>query len=157
GKNVTRFKEGDEVVINPSLRWQANSEAPPEHFDILGMRDHGTFAEKIAIHEDYVELNTDHLTSDHAGVIALGALTAYRARFTKENFKRGQTVFIPGAGGGVATYLIIFDKHAGGRVITTSRDAEKREKAKKILGADVVLSTNSDWEEALKEETVDIV
>ncbi|HLQ74024.1 MAG TPA: zinc-binding dehydrogenase [Bacillota bacterium] len=157
GKNVTRFKEGDEVIINPSLRWQENSEAPPENFDILGMPDHGTFAEKIAIHEDQVELKPDHLTWEHAGVLSLAALTAYRALFTKGNFKRGQTVFIPGAGGGVATYLIIFAKHAGGRVITTSRDAEKREKAKKILGADIVLSTNSDWEEALKEETVDIV
>src|SRR5690625_7611487 len=38
GEGVTDFNSGDEVIINPALRWFKTSDAPPEGFDILGMR-----------------------------------------------------------------------------------------------------------------------
>lgn len=157
GEEVTRFNVGDEVIINPSLYWHENSDAPPEGFDILGMPDHGTLAEKIAISGEQVEKKPEHLTWEQAGVLALSALTGYRALFTQGKFKRGQTVFIPGAGSGVATFMIIFAKHAGGKVIATSRSAEKRKQTKEILGADLVIDTNSDWQKELKDETIDLV
>src|SRR5690625_45521 len=47
GEDVTNVEVGDEVIINPSLRWYENSDAPPKDFDILGMPDHGTLAEKV--------------------------------------------------------------------------------------------------------------
>lgn len=49
GEAVTGLQIGDEVIINPALRWDENSDAPPQEFDILGMPDHGTFAEKIVL------------------------------------------------------------------------------------------------------------
>lgn len=156
GKGVTRFNKGDEVIINPSLRWEKKSAAPPEDFDILGMPDHGTFAEKIAISVEQIEKKPSHLTWEQSGVLALGALTGYRALFTRGQFQAGETIFIPGAGSGVATYLIIFAKHIGAKVIVTSRSEEKRQQAKD-LGADIVLATNSDWEKKLKSETIDLV
>src|SRR5690625_2324906 len=55
GEGVDQFAIGDELIINPSLRWEKNSDAPPEQFDILGMPDHGTFAEKIVISANQVE------------------------------------------------------------------------------------------------------
>src|SRR5699024_10588679 len=55
GENVTGVQVGDEVIINPALRWDDNSDAPPEGFDILGMPDDGTLAEKIVIAADQVE------------------------------------------------------------------------------------------------------
>src|SRR5690625_5798188 len=39
GEGVNQFEVGDEVIINPSLGWEKNSDAPPEGFDILGMPD----------------------------------------------------------------------------------------------------------------------
>ncbi|RDW18042.1 zinc-binding dehydrogenase [Oceanobacillus chungangensis] len=156
GEGVTRFKVGDEVIINPSLRWFDNSDAPSKEFDLLGMPDHGTFAEKIAISEEQLEMKPENLSWEEAGVLALSALTGFRALFTKGNLKEGDTVFIPGAGSGVATYLIAFSKNAGARVIVTSRSKEKQNLAKE-LGADVVLDTNSDWQKELANETVDLV
>lgn len=156
GADVSDFSVGDEVIINPALRWHDESVAPPEGFDILGMPDHGTFAEKMAISADQVEKKPSHLSWDEAGVLALSALTGYRALFTKGELKEGDTVFIPGAGSGVATYLIMFAKSIGAKVIVTSRSEEKREKAKE-LGADIVLDTTSDWAEELAGETVDLV
>ncbi|WP_337020066.1 zinc-binding dehydrogenase [Oceanobacillus massiliensis] len=156
GEGVTRFQIGDEVIINPALRWYDNSDAPPAEFDILGMPDHGTFAEKIAISEEQVERKPQNLSWEEAAVFSLAALTGYRALFTKGQIKRGETVFIPGAGSGVATYLISFAKDVGARVIVSSRSEDKRNKARE-LGADKAIDTNSSWEEELASETIDIV
>ena len=156
GTNVQHVTIGEEVIINPALRWDENSDAPPESFDILGMPDDGTLAEKIVIAADQVEKKPAHLSWEEAGVLALASLTGYRALFTKGQIKKGDTVFIPGAGSGVATYIIQFAKAAGARVIVTSRSEAKRDQALKI-GADLAIDTASDWNEVLQGETVDLV
>lgn len=156
GEGVTVFAVGDEVIINPALRWYDNSDAPPEDFDILGMPDHGTFAEKIAISAEQIEKKPAHLTWEEAAVLALAGVTGYRALFTKGDLQAGETVFIPGAGSGVATYLIAFAKNSGARVIVTSRSEDKRNQALQ-LGADIALDTAGDWQQALANETIDLV
>lgn len=156
GENVTSVKVGNEVVINPALRWNENSVAPPASFDILGMPDNGTFAEKIVIHADQVEPKPKHLSWEEAAAVALAGMTGYRAMFTKGSLEAGETVLIPGAGSGVATFLIQFAKNIGARVIVTSRSEEKRQQALAI-GADLAIDTNGDWEDALKDETIDLV
>ncbi|WP_164669231.1 zinc-binding dehydrogenase [Virgibacillus doumboii] len=156
GEGVSELSVGDEVIINPALGWEKNSDAPPEGFDILGMPDHGTFTEKIVLPAGQVEPKPEHMTREEAGVLALAGLTGFRALFTKGELKEGDTVFIPGAGSGVATYLIQFAKNVGARVIVTSRSEEKRQQAES-LGADMTLDTNSDWPEELKNETIDLV
>lgn len=156
GSGVKNFQVDDEVIINPALGWDLNSAAPPEGFEILGMPDHGTFAEKIVLSAEQVEKKPSHLTWEEAGVLALPAMTGYRALFTKAQVKEGDTVFIPGAGSGVATYLIQFAKVVGAKVIVSSRSEEKKKKALGI-GADRAISTNSDWEKELAAEQIDIV
>ncbi len=110
GEGVTEFSVGDEVIINPSLGWYENSDAPPEQFEILGMPDNGTFAEYIVLSAEQLEKKPEHLSWDEAGVLALSGLTGYRALFTRGKAAKGETVFIPGAGSGVATFLIQFAK-----------------------------------------------
>jgi len=156
GEGVTAVEVGDEVVINPGLRWAQNSDAPPEGFDILGMPDHGTFAEKIAISVEQLEKKPAHLSWEEAGGLALPALTGYRALFTKGQLKKGDTLFIPGAGSGVATFLIQFAKNVGATVIVTSRSEDKLAQAKEI-GADIAIPTDSDWVKELEGQTIDLV
>ncbi|WP_409250900.1 zinc-binding dehydrogenase [Bacillus sp. SCS-153A] len=156
GDGVTNVSEGDEVIINPGLGWAHNSDAPPEGFEIVGLPDHGTFAEYIVLPAENVEKKPDHLNWEEAGVLSLAALTAYRVLFTRAKIKEGDTVLIPGIGSGVGTFLLKFAKAAGARVIVTSRSNEKQNKALE-LGADLSIATNSDWNEELKDETIDIV
>lgn len=156
GNGVTNWKVGDEVIINPSLRWYENSDFPPEDFEILSLPDNGTFAEKIAISAEQLEPKPAYLSLEEASVIGISPLTGYRALFTKGQIQAGQTVFIPGAGSGVATFLIQIAKNIGARVIVTSRSEEKRQAALKI-GADLAIDTNSDWSKELEEETIDLV
>lgn len=156
GSKVTKWKEGDEVIINPSLNWFENSIAPPANFDILGMPDHGTFAEYIVISEEQLERKPKHLSLEEASVIALAGLTGYRALVTKGQVDKNITVLIPGASSGVATYMIQLAKAIGARVIVTSRSEHKRQKAIE-LGADLAIDTNGDWQNELANEQIDLV
>lgn len=156
GPNVEGFSIGDEVVINPSLHWKEKTDAPPEDFQILGLPNHGTFAEKITISADNIELKPKHLTWEEAGVLPLAALTAYRALFTRANIKSSDAILLPGIGSGAVTFLLLFAKAVGARVIVTSRSEFKRKKALE-LGADLAIDSNSDWDDVLKGEKVDTV
>jgi zinc-binding alcohol dehydrogenase/oxidoreductase len=156
GDGVTNVAVGDEVIINPGLGWAKNSDAPPEGFEIVGLPGHGTFAGYISLPAENVERKPEHLNWEEAGVLSLAALTAYRVLFTRAKVKEGDTVLIPGIGSGVGTFLLKFAKAAGAKVIVTSRSEDKQKKAME-LGADLAVSTNSDWEKELKGETVDIV
>ena len=156
GNDVKRFDVGQEVIINPSLGWEQNSDVPPEGFNIVGFPDDGTFAEYIVLPESQVEKKPTQLSWDEAGVLGLAALTAYRALFTRGNLQKDETVMLPGIGSGVLTFALKYAKAAGARVIVTSRSEEKLEEAKK-LGADRGILTGSDWNEELKDEAVDVL
>lgn len=156
GEGVTDVEEGQEVVVNPGLRWENKSPAPPPEFEILGNPDDGTFAEAIVISAKNIEPKPAHLTWEEAGVLPLGALTAYRALFTRGQVHEGQTVFIPGVGSGVATFLVQMAKAAGARVIVSSRSGKKLDRALE-LGADRTIADESNWEKELKDEKIGLV
>lgn len=156
GEGVVGLQVGDEVIINPGLRWRENSPAPPDEFDILGYPDNGTFAEQIIIHAENVVQKPQYLTWEDAGVLPLAALTAYRALFTQGQVRPGMKVLIPGIGSGVATFLLQFAKAAGAIVFVTSRSQDKCQKALD-LGADRAFDSNEDWEKALGSEKMDLV
>lgn len=103
-----------------------------------------------------MEKKPTQLSWDEAGVLGLAALTAYRALFTRGNLQKDETVMLPGIGSGVLTFALKYAKAAGARVIVTSRSEEKLEEAKK-LGADRGILTGSDWNEELKDESVDLL
>jgi NADPH:quinone reductase-like Zn-dependent oxidoreductase len=66
---------------------------------------------------------------------------------TVAGLQAGESVFIPGAGGGVASMGIQIAKRAGARVIASTSTAEKMERARE-LGADYVVNYREpDWVE----------
>ncbi|WP_058306947.1 zinc-binding dehydrogenase [Gracilibacillus massiliensis] len=156
GDNASRFQIGDEVIINPSLNWYHKSEAPPKDFEIVGVPFAGTFADKILIHEDFIEQKPKHFSWEEAGVFTLSALTGYRALVTQGNIKKGETLFIPGVGGGVNSFIIQMAKALGARVITSSRDPKKLKESEK-LGFDRGVLTTGDWKSELADEQIDMV
>ena len=58
--------------------------------------------------------------------------------FTRSGLQPGDSVLVQGAGGGVATALVVLAKAGGFRVLVTLRDPAKRARVEE-LGADVVL------------------
>ena len=75
------------------------------------------------------------LSFEEAACLPTAWLTAYRMLFTRARALPGQTVLVQGAGGGVATAMIVLASAAGIRVWATSRSEDKRREAME-LGAD---------------------
>ncbi len=154
GPDVAGFRHGDPVMINSSQEWLSQSHVPEGEYGIgykiLGSPNHGTFAEFIVISCDQVEPKPAYMSFDDAAAISLVGLTTYRALFSEGRLKAGQTVVIPGIGGGAATQALLFAKCAGARVVVTSRSEAKLERAR-ALGADLALPSDSDWANAVRE------
>lgn len=132
GKNVKKFKLGDEVYSRPA------------DFHI------GTFAEFIAIDEKDIAFKPKNLTMEEAASVPLVALTAWQALVEKANLKKGQKVFVQAGSGGVGTIAIQLAKHLGATVATTA--SEKSFSFLQILGADVLIDYKTqDFEDILKE------
>jgi NADPH:quinone reductase-like Zn-dependent oxidoreductase len=64
--------------------------------------------------------------------------------------QEGETVVIPGVGGGVATFLVQIASALGARVFVTSGDDEKIEAAKKLGAEDGVNYNAENWSKDLK-------
>jgi NADPH:quinone reductase-like Zn-dependent oxidoreductase len=72
------------------------------------------------------------LSFAEAACLPTAWLTAYRLLFTRGRVQPGSTVLVLGAGGGVSTALITLARAGGLRVLVTSRDEAKRQRALEI-------------------------
>ena len=150
GDGADGVAEGDEVVIHPSLYWGDNQRLPGKEYRILGLPEDGTYAQFVKVPAENVFPKPGHLSHEAAAAIPLAALTAYRALFTRGQLKEGETVLVPGIGGGVATFLVQMASAAGATVFVTSGSDEKIEKAKE-LGAEGGVNYNTDkWSKELR-------
>jgi NADPH:quinone reductase-like Zn-dependent oxidoreductase len=102
---------------------------------LLSERYNGTFAERVAVPRRNLLPKPEALSFEEAACLPTAYLTAYRMLFDKAGVEPGATILVQGAGGGVATALILLGRAAGYRVWATSRSEAKRDRAVK-LGAD---------------------
>ncbi|MBW8806883.1 MAG: zinc-binding dehydrogenase [Catenulisporales bacterium] len=89
----------------------------------------GTFAERVLVPIANLVPKPAALSWEQAACLPTAWLTAYRMLFRNSGLRPGDTVLIQGAGGGVATALIVLGRAAGFRVWATSRSEEKRARA----------------------------
>lgn len=141
---------GKEVIINPAMGWEEDSDAQPAGFSILGLPENGTFAEYVVVPVTNLYEKPAYLSFEEAAAIPLGGLTAYRAVFRKAGLTAGETVLITGVGGGVAAFALQWAVHAGARVFVTSGSDEKLEKALAAGAAGGVNYHTDSWSEELQ-------
>ena len=99
GKNVSRFKAGDEVFG-------------------LGV---GSFAEYATSTERRLALKPRNLTFEQAAALPMAGLTAVQGLRDKACLKPGRRILIDGAGGGVGTFAVQIAKALGAQVTAVSR------------------------------------
>ncbi|MDG3006031.1 zinc-binding dehydrogenase [Paludisphaera mucosa] len=151
GEGVDAALVGREVVINPSLDWGDDERFFGPNFRILGMPDGGTYAQLVKVAATNIHPKPAGLGWGEAAAIPLAGLTAYRALVSRAQAKPGETVFIPGIGGGAATFALLFAKKLGARVLVTSGSDEKLERAQ-ALGADGGANyKDAGWVEKIRE------
>ncbi|MGW0579493.1 zinc-binding dehydrogenase [Streptomyces sp. NPDC002920] len=149
-----------DVIIDPTLGWGTDLRSPGQSgISILGMPDHGTFAELVKVPAANVHPKPAHLTTTEAAALPLGALTAYRAVITRGEVGAGDTVLVPGIGSGTATLCLQIAQASGAQVFVTSSSEEKLDAAKRLGAVGGVNYTNPGWVRELKELSggVDVV
>ncbi|CAN5199401.1 zinc-binding dehydrogenase [soil metagenome] len=132
-------EDGNEVVVHAVITdpsWTGDDTLDPKR-SLLSERHQGAIAEQVIVPKRNVVAKPASLSFEEAACLPTAWLTAYRMLFTRGELKAGDTVLVQGAGGGVATALIILARAAGLRVLATSRDEAKRAKALEIGAHDV--------------------
>jgi NADPH:quinone reductase-like Zn-dependent oxidoreductase len=132
-------EDGREVIVHAVISdesWRGDETFDPRR-SLLSERFPGTFAERVAVPRRNLVAKPPELSFAEAACLPTAWLTAYRMLFTRASVSPGATVLVQGAGGGVATALIVLARAAGLRVWATSRSEAKRERALS-LGADAV-------------------
>ena len=145
GEGVDPLRVGQAVVIDPALEWGENPRAQGSRFRILGLPDDGTYAQLVRVPAANVHPRPRSLSWEEAAALPLAGLTAYRALVTRGGVRAGDTVLVPGVGGGVATFVLLFARHLGARVLVTWGSVAKLERAR-ALGADAAFDYHdTDW------------
>ena len=127
-------EDGNEVVVHGVISdpsWSGDETFDPRR-SLLSERHQGAMAEKVAVPRRNVVAKPSSLSFAEAACLPTAWLTAYRMLFTRGGLKAGETVLVQGAGGGVATAAITLGRAAGLRVLATSRDETKRDRALEI-------------------------
>jgi 2-desacetyl-2-hydroxyethyl bacteriochlorophyllide A dehydrogenase len=115
GKDVTRFKPGDEVFG-------------------VGF---GSFAEYATASEDHLVPKPRNLTFEQAAAIPVAGCTALQGLRDKGQVEAGQKVLIHGAGGGVGTFAVQIAKALGAHVTAVS--SARNVDLLRSIGADEVV------------------
>ena len=167
GADVSGWQVGDKATVyslvtcgNCEFCRQGELTVCPQH-RIIGEHINGGLAEYVVVPARNLIPKPQNLNHIEVAALPVVAGTAWRMLITVARLKAGETVFIPGAGGGVAGLGIQIAKYAGARVIASTSTAEKSRKARE-LGADHVVNYHDeDWVEQVIEATngrgVDVV
>jgi zinc-binding alcohol dehydrogenase/oxidoreductase len=140
-----RLDTGEPVVVLPSLFWGNREEAPGPDFEILGDHRPGTYAELVSVPQECVLPRPHGLDVAQASAFGLVGVTTYRALFTRGRLRRGESLLVLGASGGVATAAVSFAAAAGARVVVTSASPEKIDAARSLGAAGGVAHVGEGW------------
>src|SRR5436853_566534 len=119
GARATRFKPGDAVYVRSSRETIV------------------TFAEKIALPEQFIALKPARASHVEAASLPLVGLTTLQG-FEKVGARAGQRILIHAGAGGIGTFAVQYAKHLGLHVTTTT--SAKNAEFVKLLGADRVIA-----------------
>ncbi len=119
GPSVTKFRRGDRV------------------FGMLDYKVRGAYAEYACAHEDLLALIPGEIGFSEAAAIPLAGLTAFQALHYEGGIKKGCSVLINGASGGVGSFAAQIAKAAGCRVTAVCGTGNIDRVGR--LGADIVI------------------
>jgi zinc-binding alcohol dehydrogenase/oxidoreductase len=144
GDGVDGFELGQRVVLNPGLRNGA---------EIVGEHRDGTHAELIAIPRENVHPIPEELSFEEAAAFPLVYETAYRMLVTRAGLREGEWVLVWGIGSGVGSAAFLIAKALGAKVVVTSSDDGKLERARELGADETVNHESGDVVSVVKEAT----
>ena len=100
----------------------------------------GTFAEFIAVDEEWVYPTPDDVEDSAVAACALVGVTAHLGLFRDAQLQAGETVFVNGGSGGVGSMVVQMAKAAGATVIATAGSDEKCKILRDELGVELAIN-----------------
>lgn len=167
GEDVSGWQAGDEATVYSLVTCgdcefcrEGDVTVCPQH-RIIGEHINGGLAEYVVVPARNLIPKPKKLNHIEVAALPVVAGTAWHMLITVAGLSAGETVFIPGAGGGVASLGIQIAKYAGARVIASTSTVDKARKALE-LGADHVVNYHDeDWVDQVIDATdgrgVDVV
>jgi NADPH:quinone reductase-like Zn-dependent oxidoreductase len=129
GPGVTGWKPGDRVLVNPLNRKKG----------LMGEMMHGGLAEKCLVAEHQLLRMPDDVSFEDAASLPVAYGTAHRMIVTHDTIRKGETVMVLGASGGVGTGCVLLAKMRGAEVIACASSEDKIRRLRD-LGADHVIN-----------------
>jgi NADPH:quinone reductase-like Zn-dependent oxidoreductase len=151
GFGVDPGRIGERVLVDPVLRTPG---APPLDATYFGSDRDGAFAQFATL----PQANACCIASELSDIELASFPCSYAAAenmLTRAAVRAGQTVLITGASGGVGSAAVQLAKRRGAAVLALASPSKAAALA--TIGADVVLSRDTDLVAALGRETVDVV
>jgi NADPH:quinone reductase-like Zn-dependent oxidoreductase len=135
GKDVTKFKSGDEVFGSTQIKF-------------------GAYAEYLCLPDDFTIVPKPHnMSYVEAAAVPLGGLNALHF-MTKANIQKGDKVLINGAGGSIGTFALQIAKTMGAEVSVV--DSTIKEEVLRSIGADHFFDyTKEDFSKS--DQTYDVI
>ncbi|WP_394820669.1 NAD(P)-dependent alcohol dehydrogenase [Pendulispora albinea] len=128
GAEVSRFAAGDRVSPTFFPDWisgEANDEVRRRR---LALPDDGVLSEYIVVDEHAAVRAPRNLSDVEAATLPCAGVTAWDALFVSGQVRPGDTVVVQGTGG-VSLFAVLLAKLAGARVIVTSGQRAKLDRA----------------------------
>jgi NADPH2:quinone reductase len=166
GAGVTNVREGDRVVLYPSLYCgtcdycRAGEQTQCLDYRIFGEHTAGAMAEYAVAPAANLLPLPDRVDDTQAAAMPVAYTTAWRMLVTAARLRAGESVLVLGAGGGVGSAALTIARRAGATVYAAASTEERRRKAEEH-GADATIDSRSAFSGAVLEQTggrgVDVV
>ncbi len=137
------LKVGQEVVLNPAIPCGTCSRCkigePCELVKIFGVKNQGSYAEYIVAPISQLYPKPKNISFVEAAAFPLTFLTAWHMLVGRANLRKGETVFVWGASGGLGSSAIQVAKYLGVKVIAAAK-SEGDAKQTREIGADEIVN-----------------
>ena len=153
GSGVTRMKVGDRVAGIFMQSWTGGRIRESDSQSALGGAIDGVLTEYRLFDEGGLVHLPDHLSFEEGATLPCAAVTAWNALYNLHPLRAGETVLVLGTGG-VSIFALQFAVAAGARVIATSSNDEKLERAE-ALGATGLVNykKHPEWDQEVRRLT----
>jgi NADPH2:quinone reductase len=132
GDNVTNYKVGQRVIA---------------------MTGHGAFAEIVKASEKKIIPLNDNVDFETASILPMVYGTSAHALIQRGKLKKGETLLVHGAAGGVGLAAVEIGKAMGARVIATASTDEKCQVAREHGADETINYSNGQFKEIVKSMT----